>query len=225
MFDSIAPRYDLLNRVLSFRRDIAWRRRVATLVGQRQPHRVLDLATGTGDILLALTGNRAAKMAVGIDLAPEMLARAHKKLQKAQALDVCSTVQANAALTSFRDAAFDAATIAFGIRNVPDVPETLREIHRVLKPGGRVFVLEFSLPVNPVVRTFYLAYFRYVVPAIGGWLSRNRDAYAYLNQTVEAFPYGQDFCAIMSNAGFIDVAFESLTFGIAAIYKGVKPCG
>jgi demethylmenaquinone methyltransferase/2-methoxy-6-polyprenyl-1,4-benzoquinol methylase len=225
MFDSIAPRYDLLNRLLSFRRDIAWRRRLATLVGRRHPRRVLDLATGTGDVLLALANGRASQMAVGIDLAPEMLIRARQKLARTQAPHTFSVIQANAAITSFRDASFDAATVAFGVRNFPDVPNALGEIHRVLKPGGRLFILEFSLPVNPLVRAAYLAYFRYAVPAIGGWIARNRQAYAYLNRTVEAFPYGKDFCAIMFDAGFANVAFESLTFGIAAIYMGVKYCG
>ena len=225
MFDSIAPRYDLLNRLLSFRRDIAWRRRLAILVGQHSCHRVLDLATGTGDILLALAENNAAHMAVGIDLAPEMLALAQRKLAKNRAPQTFSTIQANAAISSFRNAALDAATIAFGIRNIPDVSQTLLEIHRLLKPGGRLFVLEFSLPANPLVRAIYLAYFRYAVPAIGGWIGRNRAAYAYLNQSVESFPYGPKFCDLLSAAGFIDVTVESLTFGIAAVYQGVKSCG
>jgi demethylmenaquinone methyltransferase/2-methoxy-6-polyprenyl-1,4-benzoquinol methylase len=225
MFDSIAPRYDLLNRLLSFRRDIAWRRRLAILVARHRCRRVLDLATGTGDVLLALAENNAAQMAVGIDLAPEMLNLAQSKLAKNHAPQSFSAIQANAATTSFRNASFDAATIAFGIRNVPDVPAALLEIHRVLKPGGRLFVLEFSLPRNPLVRALYLVYFRYAVPAIGGWIARNRDAYAYLNRTVEAFPYGPKFCAILAAAGFLDVTFEPLTFGVAAIYQGVKSCG
>jgi len=225
MFDSIAPRYDLLNRLLSFRRDIAWRRRLAKLVGQHHCHRVLDLATGTGDVLLALAENNAAHMAVGIDLAPEMLTLAQRKLAKSGAPQTFSAIQANAGITSFRHASFDAATIAFGIRNIPNVSETLREIHRVLKPGGLLFVLEFSLPANPLVRAMYLAYFRYAVPAIGGWIGRNRAAYDYLNRSVEAFPYGPQFCALLSAAGFIHITVESLTFGIAAIYIGVKSCG
>ncbi|MCX5770182.1 MAG: bifunctional demethylmenaquinone methyltransferase/2-methoxy-6-polyprenyl-1,4-benzoquinol methylase UbiE [Candidatus Hydrogenedentes bacterium] len=225
MFDSIAPRYDLLNRLLSFRRDIAWRRRLANSVARHRCQRVLDLATGTGDVLLALAQNNAAHLAVGIDLAPEMLARAQQKLAKLKAPQTFSTIQADAQITSFQNNSFDAATIAFGIRNVQNVSQTLREIIRVLKPGGRLFVLEFSLPANPLLRAIYLAYFRYAVPAIGGWIARNRAAYAYLNQSVEAFPYGPKFCALLSAAGLIDVSFESLTFGVAAIYQGVKSCG
>ena len=225
MFDSIAPRYDLLNRLLSFRRDIAWRRRLAKLVAQHPCHCVLDLATGTGDVLMALAKKRAVQMAVGIDLAPEMLARAREKLAKGRAPHTFAAIQANAAITSFRDASFDAATIAFGIRNMADAPGALREFHRVLKPGGRLFVLEFSLPTNPLVRALYLAYFRYAVPAIGGWIARNRAAYAYLNRSVESFPYGTNFCALLSAAGFIDVNFVPLTFGVAAIYQGVKSSG
>ena len=225
MFDSIAPRYDLLNRLLSFRRDIAWRRRLAKLVAQHRCHRVLDLATGTGDVLLALAKKRAAQMAVGIDLAPKMLTLAQKKLAKNRAPQTFSAVQANAGVTSFRHDSFDAATIAFGIRNIPDVPETLREIHRVLKPGGRLFVLEFSLPTNPLVRALYLAYFRYAVPAIAGWIGQNRAAYAYLNRSVEKFPYGQDFCSLLAASGFVNSSFESLTYGVAAIYQGVKSSG
>lgn len=224
MFDAIAPRYDLLNRVLSLRRDVAWRRRLAVLVGRHRPGRVLDLATGTGDVLAALAEAGAAEAAVGLDMSAEMLALAQAKL-KTGAPGVFNIIRGDAAGTAFSDGTFDAVTVAFGIRNMPDAPGALDEMRRVLKPGGRAYVLEFSLPANPLVRALYLAYFRFAVPAVGGWLSRNRPAYAYLNRSVEQFPRGREFCQMMTAAGFAGVTFEPLTFGIAAIYQGVKAIG
>lgn len=225
MFDLIAPRYDLLNRVLSCRRDVAWRRRLAARVADHPSRRVLDLATGTGDVLLALAEARAAQTAVGVDLAAEMLALAQRKLAAGGAPDSFSTIRGDAIRTAFRDGAFDAVTIAFGIRNVADVPGALLEMGRVLEPGGRVFVLEFSLPENVLVRPLYLAYFRHIVPMLGGWLGHNRAAYAYLNRSVEQFPSGKEFCAMLTAAGFTDVTAEPLTFGIATLYQGVRTRG
>jgi len=225
MFDAIAPRYDLLNRVLSLRRDVAWRRRLAALVGRDRPERVLDLATGTGDVLTALSEAGAAQGAVGLDMSGEMLALAQAKLRRSGAPRSFTAVRGDATVTAFPDGAFDAVTVAFGIRNMPDAAAALREMRRVLKPGGRAYVLEFSLPENPLVRAAYLAYFRYCVPAVGGWLSRNRAAYAYLNRSVEQFPRGREFLDMMTAAGFAGVTSEALTFGIAAIYQGVKASG
>lgn len=225
MFGSIAPRYDLVNHALSLRRDVAWRRRLAERVGRQGAKRVLDLATGTGDVLLALLKAGAAPMAVGLDLTPEMLHLARQKLQKNGAPDSYTLLQGDAAWTAFAADTFDAVTVAFGIRNMPDAGAALREMRRVLRPGGRAYVLEFSLPTNALIRPFYLAYFRHAVPTLGGLIIRNRQAYEYLNRSAEQFPRGREFCRMMADAGFGDVTCKTLSYGIAAIYEGVKRSG
>ena len=220
MFDRIARRYDFLNRLLSFRRDVAWRRRLARRLPGGEALRLLDLATGTGDVLTGLcrdTGRIA--FGVGLDKSGNMLRAGQPKLADA-APGKLALVRGDAVLMGLRSESFDAATIAFGIRNVPDVPEALRGMRRVLRPGGRALVLEFSLPRNPVFRALYLFYFRRVLPRIGGWVSGDAAAYRYLNETVERFPYGEDFAALLREAGFVNVQYEPLTFGIATLYWG-----
>lgn len=221
MFDRIAHRYDLLNRLLSFRQDVVWRKRLARLLPERPDLRVLDLATGTGDVLLSLYrwSGRVAS-GVGVDMSGKMLAFGRGKIADRSLGQRLSMVRGDAMCIGFRDASFDAVTIAFGIRNVSDVPCALREMRRVLAPGGRVLVLEFSLPGNPLFRRAYLFYFRHVLPRIGALISGDSYAYRYLNQTVESFPYGEDFCALMRDAGFERVRAHPLTFGIATIYEG-----
>jgi len=221
MFDRIAPSYDLLNRLLSLRRDVAWRRRLARLLPEGDGLRVLDLATGTGDVLLALlTARRPAARGVGLDPAAGMLERAASKLAARHLEHRAMLVRGDGARLAFRDASFDAVTIAFGIRNVADVPAVLAEMRRVLRPGGRALILEFSLPRQTAVRGAYLLYFRHVLPTLGGWFSGDAAAYRYLNRSVEAFPHGDAFCALMREAGFRAVRAHPLTFGIATIYQG-----
>jgi len=223
MFDRIAPRYDLLNRVLSMRRDVAWRRRLARHLPDAPGLRVLDLATGTGDVLLALH-NSCPDMAfgLGVDVAGNMLALARDKIAGRGLDHGLAVMQCDALCLALPDGIFDAVTIAFGIRNVPGPEEALREIHRVLRPGGRVLVLEFSLPRNRPFRALYLAYFRHVLPHIGGLLSGDFEAYRYLNRTAERFPRGGAFCALLEGAGFGAVHAHPLTFGIATLYQGDK---
>jgi len=221
MFDRIAPRYDLLNRLLSFRQDVAWRKRLARLLPDKPALRVLDLATGTGDVLLALYRQSGrVSCGVGIDMAGKMLSIGQRKIGDQRLNRRLSLVRGDAMRIAFQDASFDAVTIAFGIRNVSDVPAALEEMRRVLAPGGRALILEFSLPGNAVFRAAYLFYFRHICPRIGALISGDRYAYRYLNQTVETFPYGEAFCVLMRSARFRSVRAHPLTFGIATIYEG-----
>jgi demethylmenaquinone methyltransferase/2-methoxy-6-polyprenyl-1,4-benzoquinol methylase len=222
MFDRIAPRYDLLNRVLSFRSDIAWRKRMARHAGQGELD-VLDLATGTGDqILHLIDGGARVKSALGIDMAEEMLAHGRPKFARRGLEDRVVLKTGNATAIPCEDNSFDLVTITFGIRNVGDVHEALREMRRVLRPGGRALILEFSLPKNRIMRCGYLFYLRHILPNIGAMISGDAKAYRYLNRTIEAFPSGEDFCVLMRNAAMVEVAAIPLTFGIATIYKGDK---
>jgi demethylmenaquinone methyltransferase/2-methoxy-6-polyprenyl-1,4-benzoquinol methylase len=224
MFDRIAPRYDLLNRVLSLRQDVAWRRRLARHLPEGSGLRVLDVATGTADVLLTLV-ERCPRVAYGVGLDPSMgmLYRGAKKARQGAAAGRIGLVRGDGLCLPAPDEAFDAVTIAFGIRNVPDVPAALREMRRALRPGGRVLILEFSLPANAAVRGSYLLYFRHVLPRLGGMVSGDAAAYRYLNRTVETFPYGEAFCALMREAGFVAVEAHPLTFGIATLYVGARP--
>jgi len=226
MFDRIAPTYDLLNRLLSLGIDRGWRVKVAQALPVEPPQLdILDLATGTGDqvfaIIQALPGR--IRSITGTDPSMGMLALAEKKTP----VHIPGVPQPQWKYTPpgvlpFPDAAFDAITISFGIRNVPNPTETLREMHRVLRVGGRAVILEFSLPSHPLIRTLYLFYFRHVLPRIGGLLSGDRSAYEYLNRTVEEFPYGPAFEELLHNSGFVNTSRIPLTFGIATIYKGEK---
>ena len=224
MFDRIAVRYDLLNRLLSFGQDVVWRNNVVRHLGNTHNQRVLDVATGTGDLLLALLKKSAViHTAVGVDMAGKMLALGREKIMKRGLDNVITFVRGDAEVLPIRSNVFDAVTIAFGIRNVTHVHTVLKDMYRVLKNKGRIIILEFSLPVNRFIKTVYLVYFRRVLPIIGSLISGDRFAYRYLNLTVESFPYGSSFCELLESAGFQNVYECPLTFGIATIYCGEKP--
>ena len=223
MFDRISSRYDLLNRLLSFRRDIIWRKKLAELLPQRENLKILDLATGTGDVLFSLIQNNSHIISgVGLDMASEMLKLAQIKINKNSLQYKLFLIRGDATNIPFDDNSFDATTIAFGIRNVINVNQSLSEMFRVLTPNGKALILEFSLPKNKFVKSLYLFYFRRILPLIGGVISGDSYAYRYLNQTVETFPYGDDFCELMRKAGFDSVRQHPMTFGIATIYEGMK---
>lgn len=223
MFDRIAGRYDLVNHLLSFRRDVAWRRKLAAHLPGRETLRVLDLATGTADLLIALKEHHGAvKSGVGLDMSSKMLAIAEKKISKAGLTKDFFMVRGDASALAISDETFDAVSIGFGIRNVENVPVALEEMYRILASAGRALILEFSLPGNRAFRTLYLFYFRYILPKLGGLISGDAEAYHYLNESVEAFPYGEDFCSLMSDAGFKNVSSYPMTFGIATLYTGDK---
>tara|TARA_B100001989_G_scaffold250926_1_gene229016 strand:+ start:9029 stop:9760 length:732 start_codon:yes stop_codon:yes gene_type:complete len=222
MFDRIATTYDLLNHTLSGGIDIIWRKKLARMVPVDAKD-YLDLATGTGDQLIAVCRERPGiKKATGMDLSEGMLAIGREKIPGLALRQDISMVTGDAMDLPAEDNSFDAMTMSFGIRNVEDVPKALSDIHRVLRPGGKALIMEFAMPTNPVVRAGYSLYFRHILPTVGGWVSGDKSAYAYLNQSAEAFAQGEAFCTLMKEAGFGEVSFTPLTFGIANIYQGVK---
>jgi len=223
MFDRIAPTYDLLNHLLSLGRDFAWRRRVSGQVAGSGPLNLLDLATGTGDLLICLLQRcPAIGKATGLDISTRMLELCREKLQARGLGARAELVCADASATPFPEGAFDVATMAFGIRNTASAVVTLTEIHRVLKPGGAALILEFSLPHHRAVRWCYLKYLRSVVPWIGAAISGDKHAYRYLNQSIEGFHQPEAFSSLMRQTGFREVSVIPLTWGVASIYKGTK---
>lgn len=233
IFNEIAPRYDFLNHFLSGGLDIYWRKkfvRLLTTLTSRPTLQILDLATGTGDLAIEMAKTSQAKEVIGLDLAQEMITLGRKKVEKLKAKDEggkgpCKVqfILGDGMQIPFPDNRFDAVTIAFGLRNFPDPLRGLQEMFRVLKPGGRIFILEFSLPTSPFWKKLYLFYFRNLLPIIGRLVSGHPDAYHYLNRTVEAFPYGKTFLSWPAQVGFQDLRFHPLTLGIATIYSGQKP--
>jgi demethylmenaquinone methyltransferase / 2-methoxy-6-polyprenyl-1,4-benzoquinol methylase len=223
MFDRIAPTYDVLNHLLSFGRDFSWRRRTADRIPKTRPIRVADLATGTADMLIAaLQGHPNITEAVGLDVAGQMLEIGKQKVQRSGFSDRVRFVQGDLTQTPFEAESFDVVTMAFGIRNTPDPAATLREVHRILKPGGQALILEFSLPACPVMRRAHLIYLRLVVPLVGAVLSGDRQAYRYLNRSIEAFHKPDAFRSLMEQESFTQTAAIPLTGGIASIYEGLR---
>jgi demethylmenaquinone methyltransferase/2-methoxy-6-polyprenyl-1,4-benzoquinol methylase len=222
MFDRIAHRYDLLNRSLSMGQDVVWRKRMKRYLPDRSDLDLLDLATGTADQLLYLSDDPRIASGVGMDLAEKMLDIGREKIANRGRTQQLVLKTGDAVAIPAPDACADVVTISFGIRNVPDVEQAFREMIRVLKPGGRALVLEFSLPGNALMRRLYLFYFRHILPRIGALISGDAYAYRYLNQTVETFPYGQAFCDWMEKTGFQHARCHPLTFGIASIYQADK---
>jgi demethylmenaquinone methyltransferase/2-methoxy-6-polyprenyl-1,4-benzoquinol methylase len=220
MFSSIATRYDVTNEVLSFGIHRLWRRTAVRLSGAKPGDSILDCATGTGDLALVFKRKVGASgRVVGTDFCPEMLQSAPAKAER-EGLPVEFQV-ADAMALPFADATFDVASIAFGIRNVDDPVKCLKEMARVVKPGGRVVVLEFGQPGGALFGSVYRLYSRHVLPRVGGWLSGDRAAYEYLDRTSSRFPAGPAFTALLERTGsFAEVAATPLTAGVAYVYVG-----
>ena len=217
MFDQLSATYDRVNRVVSFGQDLRWLKKLAAFLPPQKNLRILDLATGTGDQALALMQSGASiQSIIGIDLSTEMLEIAKRKIPAKMEF-----FRADAEKLPFKNMNFDAATFSFGIRNVTDPLRSLKEIYRVLKPKGRCLILEFSLPPKPI-RGFFLFYLRHILPRIGGLISRNRSAYRYLNQTIEHFPSGKEFCLLMKEAGFGRLREIPMNLGSVTLYVGEK---
>ena len=220
MFDAVAPRYDLLNRVLSLGIDRYWRTRAVRLLSDEQPARVLDVATGTADLAIKAERMLHPREVVGIDLSAEMLEYGRAKIDRLGLTPRISLVQGDAEDLPFPNDAFDAALVAFGVRNFEDLDAGLRGIRRVLRPGAALVVLEFSRPRTFPIKQLYAWYSRHVLPRIGGALSPEQSAYEYLPSSVAEFPDGPDFLDRMADTGFTDLLWEPLTFGIASLYRG-----
>lgn len=224
LFDAIAHRYDLLNHLLSGGIDFYWRRRAIQHLADIKPKRILDVATGTADFAIAALQLDPVQV-VGVDIADEMLKHGREKLEKRGLQHLVTLQHGEAEALGFDSGTFDAAIVAFGARNFEDLPAGLGEMYRVLRPGGKVIVLEFSRPSRFPFRQGYFFYFRNVLPLIGRLVSRHDYAYRYLPDTVMKFPEGADFLAILRKVGFASLAEERLTFGIATIYSGLKESG
>lgn len=222
MFDRIAPRYDLLNRVLSFGRDTSWRRRALTHLPTGPALRVLDVATGTADVVLLLLGREGVAAVTGCDTAEHMLALGRAKLARHARADAARLVVGDALQLPFPDGSFDAVTIAFGLRNVADVDLALRELRRVIVPGGRAIVLEFGMPEPGLFAHVYDLYRGTLLPAVGAVVSGDKDAYGYLDRTIRTFPSGEALRRRFDDAGFARSWQEPIMGGAVAITVGER---
>jgi demethylmenaquinone methyltransferase/2-methoxy-6-polyprenyl-1,4-benzoquinol methylase len=222
MFNSIASKYDFLNHFLSLGIDKSWRRRLVKQLAKNNPKQVLDIATGTGDLAIQLTKHHQTVNIVGVDISENMLNIGREKIWRRQLEDKIKLKQANSMDLPFADSEFDAAMVAFGVRNFEDLSKGIAEIYRVLKAGGSFYVLEFSMPSKFPMANLYRFYFRKVLPFVGGIVSGSKSAYTYLPESVFAFPEKDKFVEIMSSVGFKNCSYRRLTFGVASIYVGYK---
>ena len=219
MFDGISGRYDFLNRLLSSGIDVTWRNKLTRDLSHF-PHRdILDVATGTGDVAFALAKAFPKSQILGVDIANEMLNIARKKSGKRSLDQRVRFRQEDAEALNIENDSFDAATVAFGVRNFENLEIGLKEINRVLRKGGVLMILEFSIPRNIFVRFFYGLYFKYLVPFLGKLISKDSEAYSYLYESVQEFPHGEEFATILKKCGFDEVKYTPLTFGICTLYE------
>jgi demethylmenaquinone methyltransferase/2-methoxy-6-polyprenyl-1,4-benzoquinol methylase len=220
MFDRIAPRYDVLNRLLSLGTDLSWRRRALELARLGESARALDVGTGTGDFALALMARSPRSATVtGVDISAGMLEVAARRAARAGLGPRYERVIASVESLPFPDGVFDVALAGFVIRNVGDIPRGLAEMRRVLRPGGRALILDLHTPRNPVIRRLYRSY-SFIAPRLAAALGSDPEAYRYLPRSIQAFYDPEALAALLRNAGFMRVRFERLTFGIAAIHVG-----
>lgn len=221
MFNDIAGRYDLLNHLLSMGIDRGWRKKLVKLMSHDKPRRILDLATGTGDLAIAAVKINPESI-IGTDIAEEMLAVGIEKVKKLGLDKIITLKKADSENLPFQDAEFDAAMVAFGVRNYENLSLGLKEMARVLKPGSKAFILEFSKPRNFPVKQLFGFYSRFILPLIGRIISKHSSAYTYLPESVAAFPQDEEFIRIMLDSGFSKAEFISLSFGITNLYIGKK---
>lgn len=214
-FAGIARRYVLANHVLSLGIDVLWRKKTARLVAARQPQRILDLATGSGDLAATVQQACPAAKVLGADFSVPMM-------REAQKIGVRPLVAADGMNLPFQDQSFDVLTVAFGLRNMASWPEALKEMRRVLQPQGTLFVLDFSIPTLPLLRPAYLFYLKRIMPRIAGWITGQRAAYEYLCSSIERFPSGRDMESLMTSCGFSRVTTHRLSLGIASLYEAEK---
>ena len=222
MFDRISPKYDLLNHLLTLNIDKIWRRKAAKTAAKSQPKVILDLATGTADLAIALAKHIPQAHIIGMDISEKLLDIGKEKVAKLKMKNQIELHLGDAANLPFDDNSFDAVTVAFGVRNFENMGKGLSEIHRVLKPNGRAFILEFSMPEKFPIKQLYNLYFKQLLPLVGKIVSKDPSAYTYLPQSVEAFPKPNDFIQILDNNGLRNSSATQLSFGIATLYTSIK---
>lgn len=221
MFDNISGNYDLLNRILSMGIDVSWRKKVVKSVQKAKPATILDIATGTGDLAIAMAKATDAKIS-GFDLSAGMLEVGRKKVSEQNLANRIEMIQGDAENMPFADHSFDVITVAFGVRNFENLSKGLDEIYRVLKPGGKFIILEFSQPESFPMKQLYSFYSKNILPRIGKQISKDQSAYTYLPDSVKAFPYGEKMINILKSSNFVQPFDKKLTFGIASIYESLK---
>lgn len=221
MFDNISHRYDFLNHFLSLGIDKLWRKKAIAMLKDSSPEIILDVATGTADFALQAMSLNPRHIS-GIDISEGMLEVGRKKIRAKNLQNVIQLKTGDSENIPFPENKFDAVTVAFGVRNFENLEKGLREIHRVLKPGGKLIVLEFSRPRAFPMKQMYSLYFKHILPRIGRMVSSDKAAYTYLPESVQAFPDGEDFLRVLDYVGFKNTRCKALTFGISSIYSGTK---
>ena len=221
MFDNISNEYDSLNRVISFGIDISWRKKIVNILKKQNPKNILDIATGTGDLAIELCKTNAKKI-IGLDISKGMLSVGIEKIKNKKLENIIEMVIGDSENLSFEDNYFDAVTISFGVRNFETLEKGLKEIYRVLKPSGKLVILETSNPTKFPYKQFYKFYSKHVLPVIGRLFSKDKFAYNYLSESSAKFPYGKKFNNILRKIGFIDIVDIPQTFGVATIYTASK---
>lgn len=221
MFDSIAPRYDFLNRSLSLGIDQIWRKKAIRSLKEVSPQYILDVATGTGDLAIEALKLNPTHI-TGIDISAQMLEFGRQKIEAKKLTGKITLMQGDSANLPFEDNKFDAITVAFGVRNFEFLQQGINEMYRVTRKGGKVAVLEFSMPKAFPFKQVYHFYFKYILPGLGAFVSKSKSAYSYLPESVQHFPEGKAFAAHLEKAGYTQVKIQPLTFGICTLYTAIK---
>ena len=222
MFDNIAHKYDFLNHFLSLNIDKVWRRKSLKLLKKSNPKKILDVATGTGDFAIEIYKRLIPEKIIGIDISKGMLAIGSEKIEKRQLSEIIELIEGDSENIQFPDDSFDAVTVAFGVRNFETLNKGLSEMYRILKPAGEAVILEFSKPQKFPVKQLYNFYFKNILPFFGKLFSKDNFAYTYLPDSVQEFPYGEEFMAKLREAGFKEISAKRFTFGVSTVYYAKK---